>query len=469
MDDGSKGSRTGHIISRIARAIEAGQLQPGRRMPSLRAAAFEYGVSKNTMVDAYDRLVALGRLEARPGSGFYVRASGRNAIEAPPAHMTQAIDIVSLLREQLRQTHPVRVGDGRPPASWTEDSELGRHLRLKTGRGERPIEHGYGDPLGYGPLRAQVGLMLAERAIQASAEQILLTFGINHGLDLIIRHLLQPGDTVLVDSPGYYPLFGKLKLARVEIVGVKRLADGPDLDDLALQIDRHAPKAFFTQSVAHNPTGGSIALPVAHRLLQIAAKHDLIVVEDDVFADAVPAGQPRLAALDQLERVIYLGTFSKTLSASLRVGYVAASPGVSRALTDMKMLTVVNSSGYLERMVSDLIASGQYRHHLKRLRERIERATARTLQNLDRLGLSVFAAPTGGYYLWADFEPGLDDLELARSASAQGIFIAPGTVFFPDRQQARPGMRINIAYGDDTRLIAFLQHALAKQEHVGPR
>lgn len=457
MDDQVELNRTGSIVARIGRAIDEGLLQPGRRMPSLRAAAEEYGVSKNTMVEAYDRLVAQGRLEARRGAGFYVRAPGRNLLDAPRPHMTEAVDIVSLLREQLRQTHPVRIGDGRPPASWMEDSELGRHMRLKTGKGGLPVEHGYGDPLGYGPLRTQIGLMLAERSIQVSPEQILLTFGANHGLDLIIRHLLQPGDTVLVDSPGYYPLFGKLKLARIEVVGVRRLADGPDLDDLAEQIARHSPKAFFTQSVAHNPTGGSIALPVAHRLLQIAARHDLVVIEDDPFADAVPASLPRLAALDQLERVIYLGTFSKTLSASLRIGYLAASPAVSRALTDMKMLTLVNSSGYLERMVSDLIASGQYRHHLRRLRERIGKATARALTNLERLGLPVFAPPSGGYYLWAGFAPGVDDLALARAASEQGIFIAPGSVFFPERHLIQPGMRVNVAYADDPRLIGFLQ------------
>lgn len=449
-------SRSHEIVIRISRAIDEGLLQPGRRMPSLRDAAVENAVSKNTMVEVYDRLVSLGRLEARAGSGFFVRASPLNPIETPPPHMIEAMDIVSLLREQLCQTQPVRIGDGRPPSSWTEGSELGRHLRLNPGKHGAPIEHGYGNPMGYGPLRAQISQMLAERAIKASAEQVLLTFGANHGLDLIIRHLLQPGDTVLVDSPGYYPLFGKLRLARIEIVGVRRNADGPDLDDLETQIARHAPKAFFTQSLAHNPTGGSITLAVAHRLLQITARSGLFVVEDDPFADVLTTSQPRLAALDQLERVIYLGTFSKTLSASLRVGYVAASSSISSALTDMKMLTVVNSSGYLERMASDLIASGQYRHHLKRLRERIRKATARTIENFDRLGLDIFAPPTGGYYLWANLAQEKDDLEFAKRAALAGIFIAPGSVFFPDARHARPGMRINIAYGDDQAFIRFL-------------
>jgi DNA-binding transcriptional MocR family regulator len=455
-------TRSHDIISRISRAIEDGLLHPGRRMPSLREAALENAVSKNTMVEVYDRLVALGLLEARPGSGFFVRSARRNPVETPPPHMSEAMDIVSLLREQLCQTQPVRVGDGRPPASWTEGSELGRHLRLNPGRSGLPVEHGYGDPRGYGPLRAQIGLMLAERSIQVSADQVLLTFGANHGLDLIIRHLLQPGDTVLVDSPGYYPFFGKLRLAQVEVVGVRRNRDGPDLDDLEAQIARHAPKAFFTQSLAHNPTGASITLPIAHRLLQVAARNGLFVVEDDPFADVLTASQPRLAALDQLDRVIYLGTFSKTLSASLRVGYIAASSSISNALTDMKMLTVVNTSGYLERMVSDLIASGQYRHHLKRLRERIRRATAHTMEIFERMGVEVFAPSTGGYYLWANLDPGIDDLEFARRAALEGIFIAPGSVFFPDRRHARPGMRVNVAYGGDPTFVQFLarRHAV---------
>jgi DNA-binding transcriptional MocR family regulator len=467
MYENPEGSRTGAIVARIGRMIDEGLLRPGRRVPSLREAAGEHGVSKNTMVEVYDRLVASGRLEARRGAGFYVRAAGQHAGDASLPHMTEAVDTVSLLREQLCRVHPVRVGDGRPPSSWMEASELGRHLRLRAGKGDLPVEHGYGDPIGYAPLRAQIGLALAERSIRVAPTQILLTLGANHALDLIIRHLLQPGDTVLVDSPGYYPLFGKLKLARVEVAGVRRLPDGPDLDELSAQIARHRPKAFFTQSLAHNPTGGSIALPVAHRLLQIAAHHGLTIVEDDPFADVLPASTPRLAALDQLDRVIYVGTFSKTLSASLRIGYVVASPSLSRSLGDLKMLTVVNSSGYLERLVSDLIATGQYRRHIKRLKERIDRATRNAFVSLDRLGLPIFAGQSGGYYLWVGLPARLDDLALARRGSEQGIFIAPGTVFLPEKRREESdgdpnGMRVNVAYAENPTFVAFLQRELGR-------
>jgi DNA-binding transcriptional MocR family regulator len=455
-------SRVDDIVSRISHAIDQGLLKPGKRMPALRTAASEYGVSKNTLVEAYDRLVARGRLEARQGSGFYVQAPTIGVMEAVAApHIVKAVDLVTLLREQLQQVHTVRVGDGRPPAGWMEESELGRHLRPKTTRDAMPVSHGYGDPFGYTPLRRNIALMLSERSIQASPEQILLTFGANHGLDLIVRHLLRPGDKVLVDSPGYYPLFGKLRLAGIEVIGVRRLPDGPDLEDLSAQVAAHAPKIFFTQSLAHNPTGGSISLPVAHNLLQIAARAGLYVVEDDPFGDVLPGTQPRLAALDQLDRVMYIGTFSKTLSASLRVGYIAASPALTTALANMKMLTVVNSSGYLERMVSDLMEAGQYRHHLRRLRERIGRASVRAQTTLDRIGLPIFAPPTGGYYLWTNLPVGTDDLALAARASKQGIFIAPGSVFFAEREKVRPGMRINIAYVDDPAFTRFIGAEIA--------
>lgn len=451
-------SRVNDIVTRISHAIEQGLLMPGRRLPALRAAALEYGVSKNTVVEAYDRLVARGRLEARKGSGFYVLAPVPGVLEAVAApNIVEAIDLVTLLREQLQQVHAVRVGDGRPPAGWMEESELGRHLRPVVTRHSKPISHGYGDPIGYAPLRNAIALALSERSIQTGPDHVVLTFGANHGLDLIIRHLLRPGDKVLVESPGYYPLFGKLRLAGIDVIGVRRLPDGPDLEDLATQIAVHAPKIFFMQSLAHNPTGGSISLPVAHNLLQIAARAGLYVVEDDPFGDVLPATQPRLAALDQLDRVIYIGTFSKTLSASLRIGYIAASPPLATALTNMKMLTVVNSSGYLERMVSDLMESGQYRHHLRRLRERIARASLRARTTLDRLDLPIFAAPAGGYYLWTELPEGTDDLGLAARASKQGIFIAPGSVFFPEREKTRAGMRINIAYADDPAFLRFIR------------
>lgn len=448
-------SRTARIVADLVKLIEDGLLKPGDRLPSIRAGADQYGIAKNSMVEVYDRLVALGYARAQHGSGFFVTALHRpRPVETRPPHIAEAVDLVWLLREQLDQKYVARVGDGRPPPSWTEGSELRRYLRPDRQR-DAQIETGYGSPLGFAPLRERLAVILAERSIEASPSQILLTHGANHALDIIVRHLIEPGDVVLVDEPGYYPLYAKLKLAKAEMVGVRRNVDGPDLEDLERKAAGGRAKVFFTQSLAHNPTGNSITLSNAHRVLQIAMRHDLLVIDDDPFADLMPAASPRLAALDQLDRVIYVSSFSKTLSASLRCGYVAASPKIIDALTDVKMLSVVNSSGYIEHIVHDLIASGQHRHHLRRLRQRIQTASAKAFEVLDELGIPVFGAPAGGYYVWGRLPDHVNDLEFARAAAAENIFVSPGSVFSPSRALAKPHMRINIAYVNDARFHDF--------------
>jgi len=460
-DRGVSMSRVTDIVDRVTDQIARGLLKPGDRLHSVRTGAQEHGVSKNTMAEAYDRLVSMGRLEAKQGSGYYVARAATPRVEPRPPHLAEAVDHVSLLREQLERHYAVRVGDGRPPPSWLERLEVGGHARLMRPVGGSDLDHGYGSPWGYAPLRERIALTLAERSITAPPERILLTQGANHALDLVCRQLLEPGDTALVDTPGYYPLFGKLKLAKVTVAGVRRRHDGPDLEDFAAKIAALKPKIFFTQSLAHNPTGGSISIAVAHRLLQIAAQNGVTIVEDDPFADVLPASSPRLAALDQLERVIYIGTFSKTLSASLRVGYLAASPALAQSLCDLKMLTVVSTSDYLERLVFTLIAGGQYLRHLRRLKARIETASADALAALERVGIAVAAPPTGGYYIWGTLPAGLDETVLVRAAADRGIFLAPGSVFSTGRTADTLSLRINIAYASDPRFLDFMAERIA--------
>ncbi|NYT66185.1 PLP-dependent aminotransferase family protein [Alcaligenaceae bacterium] len=457
-------SRINHIVSTIATRIESGQLSTGTRLLSVRAAAAEYGVSKNTVADAYDRLVGMGHLEARPGSGYYVAVTRYASSPQRSRDVAQAIDTVSLLREQLVQHYNVRVGDGRPPAAWMEKFDLNRAASLPDIDDGITQGHGYGNPWGLKPLRKRIALMLAERGIQASTDQVLLTHGANHALDMVARQLLEPGDVALVDSPGYYPLFGKLRFSNVKLVGVRRLANGPDIDDLQEKAARYKPKVFFTQSLAHNPTGGSLTLPVAHRILKTAAQYGFYVVENDPFADILPTDSPRLAMLDQLERVIYIGTFSKTLSAGLRVGYLATSPALTAAFCDLKMLTLVTTSDFVERTVLGLIATGQYLKHLRRLKNHVERATQHALRTMESLGLNTPYAPGGGFYLWAELGAGQDELKLAAAAAKEQIFLAPGSLFLPDQESGRhqPALRINVAYADSPQFVAFMRNYLQK-------
>jgi len=457
---GQAKSRVDTVIDTFSERIERGQMRGGERLPSIRSAAQAFGVSKNTMVDAYERLVATGLIESRPGSGFYVSQRRAKATAAPTPEAVDAVDSVWLLREQLENRYAVRVGDGRPPPAWTEGSEVGRYLRPVNKPGQRTIPESYGSPYGLLPLRTRLAGLLAERAITATPAQLLLTHGANDALDMIVRHFVEPGDAVLVDSPGYYPLFGKLRLAKARLIGVRRQADGPDPDDLAAQAAASGATLFFTQSLAHNPTGCSISLPVAYRVMRVATDHNLIIVDSDPFADVMPASRPRLAALDGLDRVILVGTFAKTLSASLRSGYIAARADIAAALANLKMITRTNSSGYVEQIIHDLIVSGRYRGHVRRLAGRIQEATQRAHETLARLGLTCLGEPAGGFYMWCELPPHIHDDALSRLAAERGILLAPGSAFHPSGHASRPAMRLNIAYLQDPRFEEFMQEQL---------
>jgi DNA-binding transcriptional MocR family regulator len=448
-------TRVDQIVETIRRQIENGSLIPGSKLPSIRIAAAEFDASKNTVIDAYERLVVMGLITSRAGSGFKVIERPKAVHGTPPKHVAEAVDVASLLRAQLEQSFRIRVGDGRPPASWTEESEVRKYLGVG-GRSLRSSDEGYGSALGYPPLRDLLARELHKKEIAAKPEQILTTFGANHALDMIIRRFLMPSDTVLVDDPGYYPLFAKLKLAQTNIIGVKRTANGPDIEDFSQKVANFRPKIFFTQSLAHNPTGSSTNLPTAHAILNLASQHNLLIVEDEPFIDLPFVKGVSLAALDQLHNVICVRTFAKTLSASLRTGYIAAREDIIASLAEFKMLTSVNSSGHIERLLHNVISEGHYKRHLSRLSRRIEEATETILPNLANAGTTLFCEPTGGYYVYANLPPHVEDIEIAKRGAREGIFIAPGSVFSPDRRSNNNFIRVNVGWAHSKQFYQFL-------------
>jgi DNA-binding transcriptional MocR family regulator len=452
-------TRTQAVVDGVRQMIESGALKVGGRALSIRQAAAEFEVSKNTVIQAYDRLVAAGLLKARQGSGFTVTEPPHEVAPLRPSHVAEAVDIATLLRAQLEESFSVRVGDGRPPPSWTEEPEVRRRLGLY-GIGRLGGEDGYGSAMGLPELRDKIARSFLAREVRCGPGQVLLTFGANHALDLIIRHFLTPGDVALVDDPGYYPLFAKLTLAQVRIVGVARTPKGPDLEDLAQKIDGERPKMFFTQSLSQNPTGSSTTLASAHALLNIVSKRQITVVQDEPFIDLPDCKGVDLATLDQLQSVITVGTFAKTLSANLRCGYILARPDIIASLAELKMLTTVNSSGHIERLVHGLLDDGRYRKHLARLASRIAKATHNVVENLERRGLELFTPPTGGYYVYLKLPNGIDDIDYAKVAAREGLFLAPGGVFCVDRRSETAGMRVNVARADDVRFYDFLSRTL---------
>lgn len=446
------------VEHRLRDCIDGGEIRPGARLPSIRQLSSELAVSRNTVIEAYDRLVAQGMVRSRQGSGYFVeelaqRTAGRGGSSNPKDAKDVAGQLWHLFSDPGER---VKLGCGWLPEDWREPEDTSFAVR-QVARRETTALFDYSTPLGNQRLRELLQRRLRSLGVSVEADQILLTTGASHGLDLLIRYLLKPGDEVLVESPGYYNLFGLLKLQGIRMLSVPRTAQGLDIDVLEQLLSTHRPKLFFINCVFHNPTGTTLSAAMAHRVLQLAERHDFLIVEDDIYADLQTDPSVRLAALDQLRRVIYLGSFSKTLSCSLRVGFIAAAPATVRSLVDIKMLTSIASSRFAEEVVATMLGNGSYRKSVERLRRRLERQLAATLRLMESSGWEVFARPVGGMFLWARRPDVADSAALVAAASQRGVSLSPGSVFIPAPAEC-PWLRINVTYATDPRAVAFLSN-----------
>src|SRR5215831_2880030 len=420
------------LAARLAQRIETHALRPGTRLPSIRNCAQESRVSRSTVVEAYDRLIAAGLVESRRGSGFYVRLRANKLVQRrSSAHAIPGtpLDVSWLLRAQRRQSPgSEQPGAGLLPENWLDHDMVAAALRgVGRSRGSWLLK--YGAVEGYLPLRETLASRLARIGIDAPAENILTTAGATQAIDLVARRFLAPGDTVLVEDPAWFVMFARFAAFGARIVGVPRTADGPDIGALESALVRERPKLFILNSVAHNPTGSCISPANAARVLELAARHGFMILEDDIYGELEGRHSTRLAALDDGRHVIYVGGFSKTLAASLRVGFVAAHPALIRELRDSKALTGLASAELCERVVARIIVERSYERMLERLRGKLDECRACTAEALTRAGAKLAGPPAAGMYLWADF--GRDTNELAAAGSREGVLLAPGSLFSP--------------------------------------
>jgi DNA-binding transcriptional MocR family regulator len=466
------------IVRSVAARIDDKVLRSGVRMPSIRQFAAVHGVSCFTVVAAYDRLVARGYLESRRGAGFFVRErsplnAGERSAPAPGASDAQdaldprPLDVVWLIRNMFRPTPLQKApGSGVLPAEWLDGAAIANALRAIS-RQHTGLLLNYGAPQGFLPLRQQLQLKLAELEIEAAPEQIVTTVGVTQALDLVAREFTRPGDTIFVDDPAWFLMFGSFAALGARVVGIPRLADGPDLAQLAQLAALHKPRLYVINSVLHNPSSTSLSAAKAFQVLRLAEEHGFTIVEDDIYCDLHPgsAVQPatRLAALDQLRRVIYLGGFSKTMAANLRVGFIATSREWAQRLSDRKMLATLTTSDIGERVAYKILSEGLYRKHLDRIRARLDAVRARTVRQMERVGLSIGVAPPAGVFVWAD--AGLDTNLLAERAMAEGLLLAPGSLFSPN-QLPSTRMRLNIAAMQDPLVWQFLEREIGAVRKV---
>ncbi len=399
-------SRTQMVMTTIRQRIAGRSLTPGAKLPSVRALSATLKVSTSTVVDAYDRLVAEGAIYSRPGSGFYVASQAEpfSLAEAAPRR-DRAIDPFWVSRQALEDAEGViKPGCGWLPNSWMPEEGVRRALRTLA-RGESPALMQYGTPLGLLALRQLIARRLNERGVEAAPDRIILTDSGTQAIDMLCRLLLEPGDTVLVDDPCYFNFHALLSAHRAKVVGVPYTQTGPDIEALATILEEQRPRLYITNSAIHNPTGAALSPVIAHKVLKLAERFDLTIVEDDIFADFEHHPAPRLAAFDGLERVIEIGSFSKTLSASLRCGFIAARPEWIERLADLKIATSFGGARLDAELVLQALSDGSYRKHLDMMRARLSRAMFETAGKLRNMGVEPWLVPEAGMFLWCRLRP----------------------------------------------------------------
>jgi len=258
-------------------------------------------------------------------------------------------------------------------------------------------------------------------------------------------------------------MFGSFAALGAKVVGIPRLPDGPDIAQLTELAELHRPKLFIINSILHNPTSTSLSAAKAFQVLKIAEQYDFMIVEDDIYCDMHPGAAvqaaTRIAALDQLNRVIYLGGFSKTLAANLRVGFIATSPEIARQLADRKMLTALTTTEITERVVYRILSEGHYRKHTDRLRTKLNAVRDKTIRQMERIGIKIHFHTPAGMFAWTDV--GCDATLLAEKAMEQGYLLAPGSLFSPN-QLPSTNMRFNVAAMADPGIMRFLEREIGK-------
>lgn len=450
-----------HCMQVIQDQISAKKLLSGSRLPSVRQLATQLQYSVSTVVEAYARLVAMDVVNSRPGAGFYVAAEkALLPISDPIQVYDRSVDPLWIARESLiAKSEVLKPGCGWLPETWMPEKSLRKAIKIVSRLETQVLTH-YSPPQGHLGLRQLIARKKQSSDIHVHETQILLTDSGTQAIDLIFRWLLQPGDVILIDDPCYFNFHSLLKLHQLHAIAIPLTPSGPDLSDFtdALQFQ---PKLYLTNSGIHNPTGAIVNSAVAYQVAKLAEQANMLIVEDDVFADFERVAAPKYAALAGLSQVIHIGSFSKTLSASVRCGYIIAEHNSIQSLIDIKIATSFSSARLNAEIIYHALTDSGYRRHLDWINNHLAASMHQCIQALAALEITPWMPPKGGMFLWCELPHNINATALSKICLQHGVVLAPGDSF-SQTQRMQNFLRFNVAQCHDKRIFDVL--ALAMQQ-----
>jgi DNA-binding transcriptional MocR family regulator len=306
----------------------------------------------------------------------------------------------------------------------------------------------YGVASGYLPLREALRVKLSALGIEVPVDQIITTANTVQAIDMLMRLLVKPGDTVLLDDPCYFTMHTNLALHGAKVITIHRGSDGMDLEALEQLLIAHRPVLYMTNSTLHNPTGHSFSPAQVYRLLELSHRYGFHIVEDDLYCDLQQRSTPRLAA-GGLSNVSYVSGFSKTLTANSRVSYAVLSPQLAARLVTLKMAAGGMTSELAEQIICTMLSDGSYAKHTRRTVDRLYESSSRVTSWLEEAGCSVSSLPGEGLFIWTRLPEGLHAETLARKGLEIDLVLAPGTLLSKAPDASR-FLRFNVAHSDNS-------------------
>ncbi|HEY8965366.1 MAG TPA: PLP-dependent aminotransferase family protein [Candidatus Methylacidiphilales bacterium] len=429
------------LAAEVEAMIEAGTLRPGDRVPSLRELSRRHGVSIPTALHAYTVLEDRRLVEARPKSGFYVRARLASETEIPtvsrrtpsPRSLSRFAPLMALV-EDVVNPRLVPMGGAIPGAAFLPVEKLARVTGSLARRNSAEILR-YDPPPGCLPLRREISRRSDAWGCYLQPDEFVLTNGATEALHLALRAVASPGQTVMVESPVYYGLLhilARLGLRAVAVPSSPR--DGLVIDAVRKVLVREKVAALVVSPNFCNPLGSLMPGGNREALLALATARRLPVIEDDIYGDLPHRGErpPCLKALDRDGGIILCGSFSKTLAPGYRAGYVSGGRW-HREILEARAALSFGGSSLPCLAIAEVLRDGGYDRHLRRLR-----ATFRdqVLRMRDALAAALppgskISDPQGGFVLWIELPRKVDAMRLFQEAREAGISIAPGHLFSP--------------------------------------
>lgn len=459
------------VVEQIQERIRSGALPVGSRLPPIRQLADVLGLTRLTVHNAYAELQADGWIESFVGRGSYVAERPGAKAQMRPSSVLKPVRRDGSMHDMIQLAHEPSIISFAQAAAAPETfpvREFGRVMQHVLAEDGANLFN-YGITQGETLLRDQLARFLLDRSVQVAPEQIIVVAGAQQGLDVTLRAIVQPGDTVLVEQPTYLGMIERMQMQGLKLVAVPIDEQGIRPDALETAITLHKPRLLYTIPTFHNPTGVCMSAQRQEVVLDIVQRHELAVLEDDIYGLLSYDGTAPLPlkARDTSGLVIYLTSFSKVLMPGLRLGLLAAASPLLEQLIGIKRLTDLHSPQIIQHTVAEYLARGNFAAHLRATRalyrERRDAMAAALARSFP--ADATWTIPGGGLCVWVALPPGIRSHELYEEAIERGVAFAPGQFFFPD-QPAQHYLRLSFAAHTPDRIelgIALLGDLLHEQ------